>query len=213
MTLLAMWLGEQCVAMATDSRMVDLVEGQYKAVNDAVPKLHRVTGGNAMFAIGFGEGASDWLSNCQCSDHRNYPEHWRDCSQAKDIDELEEFVKHDLQTRDFEPGDLTLDMAGINKGKGLEAFILNGAGRRTRELRTGCVVFSPPILKVQFAGLPLAKDLGRWFEKIKEERKQHPGEIADGWVLKETGEQVLDWCKRHDVFYIGGHLQFEVISG
>ncbi len=120
MTMLAMWLDERSVALATDSKMT--------GTDAKVTKLHVVQPDRVMFGIGFGEGAFDWLSKCPYYKDP-YPEYWRNCSRAENIDELERFIRTDLEAGGFpQKTTLQLWLAGVNRHEILEAFILNGAG-------------------------------------------------------------------------------------
>lgn len=210
MTMLAMWLDENSVALATDSKM--------SGEATEVPKLHRLNH-NVMFGIGFGPGAFEWLCIAPCKKHP-YPEHWRDCSQANNTNDLEKIIKEDLHTGGFpQESHLELWIAGINDQGGLEAFILNGAGHRVKQLTPGNVVFNNTIIECVSAqnelilskfgvhpSIPEQK-----FYALKIEMDENLVKFSGTKALEEVCKQLIKICEDNDNPYIAGSLQYQAI--
>lgn len=225
MTMIAMWLDEESVALATDSRMSN-TDGSYAEVR----KLHRLPSGKAMFGVGFDtDEIFYWLCNCPCTSRHPYPEHWCDCSQAQSVSQLEQIIKGDLKAGDFpSKGNLELWMAGISAQGTLEAFLLDRSGRRTIELTPGHPLFNTtsqwmtergmlPLREQQIVATGLGLEAkGLWqpekrFWALKEQFEGEKSELPGARALKETCQQLIDFCKEHERSPIGGKLQFEVI--
>jgi hypothetical protein len=204
MTLLAMWLDEKSVALATDSRMS---EPDGRVLNDDVRKQHCLPSGKVMFGIGFGEGASQWLSSCPCEKHPCYPEHWSECSKAENTDELERVIRNDLNSQGLEPTSLQLCVAGINEKGNLEAFVLDGTGRRAKELVPDQVFFSPD--SIEFLGVLL--QLEPLFRKFKKEMDNKQTEFSGAEALKKTGDEIIRCCRKLNYPHIGGEIRYQVI--
>jgi hypothetical protein len=209
MTMLAMWLGERCVALAADSKET--------ASNRPVEKVFRLPSRRILFGYGFsGDGASEWLSNCSiCSKHpRNYRAHWVECSQAQTIDELRRFVQKDLRQGSF-PSDCHLELwiAGMNDQDRLEAFVLDGTGRESKRLSVGNVMFNDTS---ELVGSHFGrKETGWWpgarFRDAKRILDTKGVELSGAKALKETCKQLIEHCERIDHPSIGGPLRFEII--
>ena len=216
MTLLAIWLGEECVALATDSRKGESNGEEYRPLDDCVTKLHCVPSADVMFAIGFGEEPSEWLSRCPCDEHSCYPEHWCECSRARSVEDLEKFIRSDLHQSDFDPEwPITLYVAGVNKHGDLEAFVLDGTGCRIKQLKPGSVVFSPPSLptEVRIGGKLIEEDPRKLFESIEKKWEDEHVKCPGAKALEEAGTKIIKWCQKRNYQYIGGRLQYHVICG
>jgi hypothetical protein len=211
MTMLAMWLDKKCVALATDSKMT--------GTSAEVPKLHLVQPDRVMFGIGFGEGAFNWL--VECPHYREpYPEYWRDCSGAESVDELEQFIRYDLEAGEF-PQEATLQLwlAGVNEQSVLKAFILNGAGRRERELTPGSVIFNSTVIQsvnspqVQLLGSIDARHLepAKTFQTLKQEMDDKHIEFSGAKALEEISKQLIAVFEESNHPFIGGPLKYHVI--
>jgi len=205
MTMLMMWLDKDSIALATDSRMT----GIDKKVD--VKKLHRVQPGRVMFGIGFGKGANCWLSDCP---HYKdpYPEYWRDCSGAENVDELERFTRNDLIDGGFpEDVDLELWVAGVNEQGELEAFILDGRGNRIKELTPGGVAVNDTSELVTSRDCQILWEPKERFWILKEEKDKEGIEFSGAEALREIGEQLIEFCEANDHPSIGGSLRYHRI--
>jgi len=195
MTLLAMWLNGESVALATDCKTTD-PDGNVVEV----PKQHLLPSGRVAFGFGF-HGAHSWLTNCPCPKHRDYIGHWITCSQAENPQALEQFIRKDLQAGKFPFNDATLSLClvGFNKQGALEAFVLDGTGKRGKELTQGEVWFSPK---------PLDEQGDRAFRCRKNllelQRVEFPGVKA----LNEACRQVVSFCHKKPDLTIGMGLDF-----
>ena len=225
MTMLAMWLGTTSVALATDSQMTG-DHGQIESKN--VQKLHCIQSGRVMFGVGFGEGAFEWLRQADCTRMKHpYPEHWRDCSQAEDVDALESIVRRDLQTGGF-PTKCHFERwaEGISAQGALRAFILHGNGD-LKEISPGSAVFNETSKQVTQKGkmagpleLLWAQKLGApvlWqpeirFWHLKREKDNEQIVCSGAEALKETCEALVNICERSGNPYIGGELQYNAIK-
>lgn len=212
MTMLAMWLDETSVALATDSKMT--------GTDDKVPKLHLVPPGKVMFGVGFGDGAFEWLIDCPCNEEHPYPEHWRDCSQADNMDELERIIRNDLQVGEFPlECHLELWLAGANEQGILEAFILDETGCRVSELAPGNVIFNGTIIRSVstqpelIASVPEIQPTKpeQQFQALKKEMDDKQIEFSGAKALKEVSRQLIEFCEENNDPYIGGSLQYHVI--
>lgn len=205
MTMLIMWLDKDSVALATDSRMT----GIDKKVK--VDKLHRVQPGRVMFGIGFGKGANCWLRDCPHYKHP-YPEYWRDCSGAGNVDELEQFIRNDLIDGGFpEDVDLELWVAGVNEQGELEAFILDGRGNRIKELTPGSVDFNVTSKRVTSRDGQILWGPKKRFWTLKKEKDEEGVEFSGTEALGEIGEQLIKFCEANDHPSIGGSLHYHRI--
>jgi hypothetical protein len=224
MTMLAMWLGKTSVVLATDSRMLDSAGNPVK---EDVPKIYVLPSDKVMFGIGFGhDEVHKWLMKCECKCNHDYVHHWRCCSGAHSIDALEQAIKKDLHKGQFPPehhNQLTLCLAGFNEQGTLEAFVLNGAGCRVKELKPDDDVFFNETSKQAYAQVALRNDpsfrdfcdlvqgrqsklLENKFKTLKEEK----GSGAE--ALRETCQRLIDLCETHSIREIGGELQDYEIS-
>jgi len=202
MTMLMMWLDETSVALATDSKMT--------STTNEVTKLHLFQPDKIMFGIGFGVGAFEWLVNCPCRKHP-YPEHWRDCSNAKNLNELERIIKDDLRNGNF-PQDSSLELwlAGINDQGILEAFVLDGKGQRFKKLMPGEVYLNSTVIKVINRVSPQS-ELKQRFYNLKKELDDKQIKFSGAEALQKVANEVLDLCEKSKNSYIGGLLQYHVI--
>jgi len=217
MTMLAMWLGETSVALATDSNMTEFNEksGSLTLLASDVKKLHVLPSGKVMFGIGFGDGPINWLRSCPCDKGHDYPHHWGRCSEARNVDDLEQFIRRDLQDGGFPEKYhhlLELWIAGFNEQGTLGAFTLDGAGYR-EELTPGdakfneisaavCARIKVPLIANPSTGTQLLK---KKYYVLKEQM----GSDAD--ALKETCQWLINLCEQHDCRFIGGELRYHEI--
>jgi hypothetical protein len=205
MTMLIVWLDKDSVALAADSRMTGIDK---KVKGD---KLHRVQPGRVMFGIGFGKGANCWLRDCPHYEHP-YPEYWRDCSGAENVDKLEQFIRNDLIDGGFpEDVDLELWVAGVNEQGELKAFILDGRGNRTKELTPGSVDFNVTSKWVTSRDGQILWEPKKRFWTLKEEKDKEGVEFSGAEALREIGEQLIEFCEANDHPSIGGSLQYHRI--
>jgi hypothetical protein len=202
MTMLMMYLDETSVALATDS----IIAGR----TTEVPKLHKFQPDKIMFGVGFGDTSSFvWLNNCPCPKHHPYPEHWRDCSSAQNLNDLERIIKDDLRNGNFPPeSHLELWLAGVNDRGILEAFVLNGKRQRVKELILGEVHFNGTVTK----RVHTQSELKQRFHSLKKDLDDKHVEFSGAKALEIVGGEVIDLCKESGNPYIGGRLQYHVIS-
>lgn len=202
MTMLMMWLDDTSVALATDS----IIAG----TTAEVPKLHKFQPDKIMFGVGFGDTSSFvWLNNCPCPKHHPYPEHWRDCSSAQNLNDLERIIKNDLRNGNFPPeSHLQLWLAGVNDQGILEAFVLNGKGQRVKELILGEVHFNGTVAK----RVRTQSELKQRFHSLKKDLDDKQVEFSGVKALEILGREVIDLCKQRCDPYIGGPLQYHMIS-
>jgi hypothetical protein len=213
--MLAMWLDEISVALATDSKMT--------GTDNKVTKLHRVHPDRVMFGIGFGDGAFDWLRACPYY-REPYPEYWRVCSAAESVEELERFIRNDLKGGRFpENAHLELCLAGVNEHGILEAFILSGTGDRVKELVRGGVIFNNTSKYVTsktaqvIAAIPGIDPTNLFwgpeerFWALKKVKDKGKVEFSGAEALKEISGRLIDFCEQNEHPSIGGPLQYHRI--
>lgn len=198
MTMLAAWLDEECVALAADSKMTDC--------DSAVTKLHIVDPSRVTFGVSFGHGAYEWLVQYPCACRNPYPEHWRDCSCARNTTDLERTIANDLRTGRFpDEANLELWLAGLNASGRLEAFAIDGTGRRVRHLGEGCVAFNKTSTNCGFN--PFER-----FVHHKRELDHADTAHAGAHALQQTCAELVSYCDQIGHPSIGGQLQFHKIT-
>lgn len=219
MTMLMMWLGKTSVALATDSKMTSIIDDVTKF--DEVKKLHRFKPDKIMFGIEFGDGAMDWLTNCPCDNKHPYPEHWCDCSNAQNLNELERIIRNDLQDGNFpSPDSLRLWLAGFDEHGILGAFVLDGTGQRIRELMPGDVIFNdtsimsvPKSERLDIVDFETQrKKLEQVFQTFKKDLDDKQTKFSGAKALEKVASEVISLCESsNNPSTIGGPLNYHII--
>ncbi len=197
MTMLAMWRDKESVALTTDGKMT--------GCDKPVQKLHIVHPNKVMFGIEFGGEAFEWLKRARCSKEHPYPEHWRDCSGAKNTDKLEQIIKRDLCSY-VRTGAIRIWLAGVNEQGDLEAFVLDESGNRIHKIKSGAHFNKTIECESKSRGI----SPGQLFQTLKKAMDVQI-RFSGAMALIETSRKLINFCESAGILHISGPLQCYII--